>query len=329
MTTAADASQNAGRRRLISVVTPCFNEEANVGECYCRVKAVFEKELPEYDSEHVFADNASTDGTAAILRELAAADRRVKVIVNSRNFGPFASVFNAVTRTRGDAVVAMVPADMQDPPEVIPQMVRQWEKGFQVVGGRRKKRGEGFFITLMRRAFYRIADLVSYVSVPTGVGEFQLIDRVIVDELRRHHDYYPFVRGMIAECGFDRAIVEYAWQPRKKGKSTHGFIRYFDQAMNGIVSLSNAPLRLATVVGGAVAGLSLLTAVGHFLINLLFYRVFAPPGMATVVVAIFFLGGVQLIFLGILGEYIGAIHAQVRKRGNVIERELVNFDSEA
>ena len=194
-------------RELISVVTPCYNEEANVAECYEAVKAVFDRQLPGYDHEHVFCDNASTDRTVEILKELAAKDRRVKIIVNSRNFGPFRSLFNGLMSTSGDAVVVFLPADLQDPPEVIVEFIRKREQGYEVVFGIRKQREEGWIMRSVRRVYYRLVSRMANIQIPVDVGEFQLVDRKVVEALRQCDDYYPYVRGMIAGCGFRSAGV--------------------------------------------------------------------------------------------------------------------------
>lgn len=311
--------------RRISIVAPCFNEADNVRPCYEAVRRVFAERLPGYDFELIFADNASTDGTGAVLRALAAADRRVKVIFNSRNYGPFRSCFNAMLRASGDALVPMLAVDLQDPPELIPTFVERWEAGYQVVAGRRRTRQEPWVLRTARRAYYRLVTALADVSIPPDVGEFQLIDRVVLDALRRFEDHYPYIRGMIATCGFDVTTVDYEWRARARGVSKNRLSHLIDQGLNGLISFSNAPLRLATLVGLGLAVLSGAWAVVQFVVNLVRHGELVAPGIATLIVAVFFFAGVQLMFLGLLGEYIGAIHAQVRRRPLVIERETLNF----
>jgi glycosyltransferase involved in cell wall biosynthesis len=312
-------------RRVISIVAPCFNELDNVRPCYETVRRLFEEQLPSYDFELIFADNASTDGTQNVLRELAGADRRVKVILNSRNYGPFRSCFNAMLRASGDALVPMLAVDLQDPPELIPTFVERWEQGYQVVAGRRRTRQEPWMLRTARRLYYRLVSALADISIPPDVGEFQLIDRVVLDALRRFDDHYPYIRGMIATCGFDVTTVDYEWRARARGVSKNRLYHLFDQGLNGLISFSNAPLRLATLLGFVLALASGTWAIVQLVANLVLYRTLVAPGIATLIVAVFFFSGVQLMFLGLLGEYIGAIHAQVRRRPLVIERETLNF----
>lgn len=318
-----------GRRKLISIVTPCFNEVDNVAECYGAIRALFEGPLADYDFEHVFSDNASTDGTTDELRKLAAADPRVKVILNARNFGPFRSDFNAVLASQGDAVLVLFAADQQDPPEVIPELVKRWEEGHEVVFGIRANREEGFIMHLVRHVYYRLVRRFAEIDIPADAGEFQLIDRVVVAELRKIDDYYPYIRGLVASCGFRRASVSYTWRARRRGISKNRLYHLIDQGLNGIISFTNVPMRLCLLAGLLIAGLSATAAVVNSTINLLHFRQLAPPGIPTLTAAVFFFGGVQLAFLGVLGEYMAAIHAQVRRRPMVVERERINFEERA
>ncbi len=315
------------RRKIISVVTPCCNEEDNVADCCAAVKQVFAERLREYDFEHVFCDNASTDGTADVLRELAARDPRVKVIFNARNFGPFSSTFNGVLNASGDAVVVLLAADLQDPPELIADFVRHWEEGHQVVYGIRGRREEGIILRNVRHVYYRTVSRFAQIKIPPDVGEFQLIDRVVVEALRQFDDYYPYIRGMIASCGFKSIGVQYVWKARKKGVSKNRLFHLIDQGLNGIISFTRVPMRLCMLFGFLLSGLSILFALFALVYHLVDQGAVAPPGVPTLIVALFFFSGVQFFFLGVLGEYICAIHAQVRKRPLVIERERLNFAS--
>jgi|TARA_B100001964_G_scaffold40148_1_gene43954 glycosyltransferase involved in cell wall biosynthesis len=312
-------------KKKISVISPCFNEELNVKECYKAVNAVFKEYLSDYDYEHIFTDNSSNDNTVNILRKIAADDKRVKVIVNSRNFGPLKSAFNGVLRSSGDAVLVMLAVDLQDPPELIPEFVKKWEEGFKIVAGSRREREEGIIMRNTRKLFYHLVLKLSYVSIPPYVGEFQLIDKVIVDKLREFDDYDPYIRGMIANCGYETIIIPYKWKSRKKGKSKLKLYQLFDIAFNGMISFSNVPMRGAIVLGTLISITSLTYAIIMLIINIIFYRIIAPPGIATLITALFFFSGVNLLFLGLLGEYICAIHSQVRKKPLVIEKETINF----
>lgn len=318
---------DTSRRKLISVVTPVWNEELNVRDCYEAVRALFAADLREYDYEHIFSDNASTDGTVAILRELAAADPHVRVILNARNFGPSRSVFNALLATGGDAVVPLLAVDLQDPPAVIVQFVRLWEQGHEVVNGVRANREEGVVMRNIRKAYYRLVNRFADIHIPPDVGEFQLIDRVVVEALRKCDDYYPYIRGLVAGCGFRSTGVPFTWRARRKGMSKNRLYHLIDHALNGLISFTNIPMRLCLLFGLVLAALSFAFALVVFVGNLIYFRRFAPPGIPTLIVAIFFFAGVQLFFFGVLGEYISAIHFQVRKRPLVVERERINFDA--
>jgi len=313
------------QRKKISVVTPCYNEEDNVRQCHEAVRRLFETELAAYDYEHIFCDNASKDATPSILRELAAADSRVKVILNSRNFGGVRSLFNGILSSTGDATLCYLPADLQDPPEILPQMVKRWEEGYEIVYGIRAQREESLLMQTIRRIYYRSVSNLAEIEIPMNVGEFQLVDRCVVRALQRFDDYYPYVRGMIASCGFRSTGVEYTWKARARGFSKNRLYHLIDQGLNGLISFTNVPLRLCMFFGLAVAMLSFVYGGLALFLNMVFYRQLALPGIPTLIVALFFFSGLQLFFFGVLGEYIGAIHSQVRKRPMVIERERLNF----
>lgn len=316
-------------RKLISVVTPCYNEEDNVETCAETVRRIFETELPGYDFEHIFCDNASKDRTETLLRGMAAKDSRIKLIFNSRNFGPFRSLYNGVLAATGDAVVLFLPADLQDPPEIIPRMVEQWERGHQIVFGIRANREEGAIMRFVRRRYYRLVRKWAEMDIPADVGEFQLVDKVVIRALHQFEDYYPYLRGMVASCGFKSTGIPYTWKARARGMSKNRLYHLIDQGLNGLVSFTNVPLRFCLSVGFILACGSLL--YGFFSGGVVIYNLFvygarlAQPGVPTLITAIFFFSGVQLFFMGVLGEYIGAIHSQVRKRPLVIERERVNL----
>ena len=313
------------RKKVISIVTPCFNEEGNVTPCYLAIKQLFQGPLAKYDYEHVFCDNASSDNTVLLLKGLAAQDPHVKIIVNARNFGALRSDYNGVLATAGDAVIVFLPADLQDPPEVIPDLVEHWEAGNEIVYGIRAQREEGLLMRTARRIFYRLVRRMADIDVPVDAGEFQLIDRKVVDTLREFEDYYPYIRGMIASCGFRRVGVPYTWKARERGYSKARYYHLIDQALNAIISLSNVPMRLCMFFGFAIAMLSILIGFFGLIMNLVYYQQIAPVGIPTLIVAVFFFSGLQLFFFGVLGEYISAIHFQVRKRPLVIERERINF----
>ena len=309
--------------KTITVVSPCFNEEENVQVCYETVKKIFLDELPAYRLELIFSDNASTDQTVPILREIAAADPGVKVILNARNFGPFRSLFNGLRYATGDAVLVFLPVDLQDPPDLIPEFVRHWENGIEVVAGARANREETFLLRSFRRLFYLLVNSLSDFEIPQNVGEFQLIDRKVWQAVMAHSDHYPYIRGIIASCGFRRLIIPYTWKARKRGLSKNNLPRLIDQALNGIFSFTNAPLRFCTFLGFGTATLCILYAI-FSVVFYLFLPHLAPRGTFTIIVSLFFLSGIQMIFIGMLGEYVTSIHSQVRGNPLVVERERIN-----
>ena len=309
--------------KLVSVVTPCFNEEGNVREVYERVRGVFQK-LPQYACEHVFIDNASTDGTVEELRRIASADPAVRVILNRRNFGQERSPYHAVLQTRGDAVIVLA-SDLQDPPEMIEQFVQRWEQGFKVVLGVKRTTQESATMALLRKSYYRMMERLSDVRLIQHATGFGLYDRAFIDLLRTLDDPYPYTRGLVAEFGFEAATIPYDKPARKRGVTKNNFYTLYDLAMAGMTSHSKVPLRIATIVGFSLSALSFLTAIGYFVYKLIFWNRFAV-GVAPIVIGIFLSFSVQLFFLGILGEYVAVIHARVMHRPRVVEKERINFD---
>lgn len=306
----------------ISVLTPCFNEVENVEALYERVKAVFDRLAYAY--EHVFIDNASTDGTAEILRSLAAKDRRVKVIVNTRNFGHVRSPYHALLQCRGDAVIGMA-ADLQDPPELIPAFIEKWREGYKVVLGVKASAEESAVMFAIRRIGYRVIDRLSEVKQVRNCTGFGLYDKAFIAVLRRLPDPYPYFRGIVAELGFRYATIPYTQPKRVAGVTKNNLYRLYDLGVQGIVNHSKIPLRVATMVGFVASVASFTTALGYFIAKLLFwYRL--PIGFAPVIIGLFCVASVQLFFLGVLGEYVGSIYTQVRNRPLVIEEERINFD---
>jgi glycosyltransferase involved in cell wall biosynthesis len=313
------------RMKTISVVTPCFNEKDGIAECVDVLRDIFVTSLPNYRLEHIICDNCSDDGTVEELRRLAHLNPQLKVILNSRNFGILKNTFNGVMAAAGDAVILFLPADLQDPPGLIPEFVRHWENGFEIVYGIRASREETFLLRSARKLYYRILSRITSVNYPPDVGDYQLVDRKVHEAMKQVDDAQPFMRLMTFDMGFRSIGVEYTWTKRKHGKSRNRLSQLFGQGLNGIISYSGVPLRLALVLGFFLAGMSLLYA---FLVATLALSglIHASRGIPTVIIALFFFGGVQLFFLGVLGEYILAIYNQVRKRPLVVERERINFD---
>jgi len=309
--------------KLITLVTPCFNEALNVGELHRRVVAMAE-ELPEYRVEHLFIDNASTDGTVDVLRAMAAEDATVKVIVNTRNFGADRSGMHALLQAEGDAV-GTVAADMQDPPELFVEMVREWEKGFPIVAAIKHSSEESGLMYRVRTAYYRLVARLTNVEVLEHFTGFGFYDRAVLEQIRTHfRDPYPYFRGMIAELGLPAAKVYYSQKRRERGVTKNNFYALYDLAMLGITNLSKVPLRLVIFGGFVSAAISFLLGVFYLAYKLVFWSSFSV-GMAPLVLGLFFLGSVQLIALGIIGEYVGAIHTTVLNRPMVTEKERINF----
>ena len=311
--------------KKITIVSPCYNEEDNLRACHEAVRQLFDGPLSGYAREHIFADNASLDATPEILREIAAADPAIKVVLNARNYGPFRSNFNALRYATGDAIVVFLAVDLQDPPEVIVDFVRHWEAGAEVVAGARMNRQESLLLRTCRAIFYRIVKTLSDIDIPLNVGEFQLIDRKVWAAVMKHDDHYPYIRGLIASVGFHRVIIPYTWKARRAGLSKNNLLRLIDQALNGIFSFTNVPLRICTFLGFGLSLACILYAVMAVLLYLIDSTV-APRGISTIIVSLFFLSGTQLAFIGMLGEYVTSIHAQVRRGPMVVERETINME---
>jgi glycosyltransferase involved in cell wall biosynthesis len=309
--------------KLISVVTGCYNEQDNVGPLIERIRAQFAG-LPQYSYEHILIDNASTDATVARIKAIAAQDRNVRLIVNARNFGHIRSPVHALLQARGDAVIAMA-ADLQDPPELIPKFLALWEQGHRVVVGVKPWSRESLVAKLGRRLYYATIGRISEIRLIRNFTGFGLYDRSVVEVVRRFDDPYPYFRGMIADIGFEPAEVAYEQAPRERGRSTNSFYTLYDLALLGITSHSKVPIRIATMAGFALSALSLAVALAYLVYKLLYWYEFSV-GLAPVVIGMFFFASVQLFFIGVLGEYIGAIHTQVQHRPLVIEKERVNFD---
>ena len=310
--------------KKISVITPCYNEEVNVEICAQELRKVMKEQLPGYDYEHIFADNASTDSTLARLREIAAKDEKVKVISNSRNVGPFRNMWNGMKSATGDAVIPQLAADLQDPPSVIPEFVKNWEAGFLVTYGVRAKREEPIIMRMARGLYYRIIKKFAAAVIPLNSGEFLLADKKVIESILAVDDQYPYIRGLIAQTSVKSASVSYTWVKRERGKSKNNFISLIDQAINGFVSTSRVPARLALLGGFILSFLGFAYAI-FTLIMAFVSGGSSPVGIPTIIVGIFLLGGVQLLFLGLIGEYILSIHGQVRRTPHMFEVERINF----
>ena len=311
--------------KSITILTPCFNEEENVEELYERVRTVMAG-IGRYRYEHLFIDNHSTDRTVEILKRIATADTNVKLIVNARNFGHIRSPIHGLHHASGDAVIGMV-ADLQDPPEMIPDFVREWEKGYSMVLAIKTTSDENPLMFWIRKKYYRVVNRLSSIETFENFTGFGLYDRRVVDLVKSFDDPYPYFRGMIAEIGLPHTTIPFNQPKRKHGITKNNFYTLYDMAMLGITNLSKVPLRVVTFSGFVGAAACVLVALAYLIYKLLFWSRFSV-GVAPLVIGIFFFSSVQLISVGILGEYIGAIHTHVQKRPLAVEQERVNFEYE-
>jgi glycosyltransferase involved in cell wall biosynthesis len=310
-------------RKKISIVSSCFNEVENLRELHARIVRVFEG-LPDYDFEIIIADNLSTDGSRELLRELAAGDKRLKVILNANNFGHIRSPFNALLQASGDAAVMMC-SDLQDPPELLPEFIAAWERGNQVVCAVKPVSRENPLMFFLRRCYYKIIARFSETEQIQNFYGFGLYDRKFVDALKLFDDPYPYFRGLIGEIGLKRIEIPFVQEKRKHGRTKNNFFTLYDMAMTGFVNHTKMPLRLAMFCGFVCGGLSLLIALGYLVWKLMYWDTFSL-GLAPLIIGLFFFSAVQLIFIGIIGEYLGAVWTQVKNRPLVIEEERINFE---
>jgi glycosyltransferase involved in cell wall biosynthesis len=307
--------------KKISIVTPTFNEEQNVEELHSRVAKVLSKHNVDY--ELIFIDNASTDSTISILRELARNDKRVKLIINARNFGHIRSPYYGLFQAQGDAVV-LIASDLQDPPELIDDFIQAWNEGHKVVLAVKSSTDESWFWRIIRRTYYRFVTKISndpLIRNATGAG---LFDRAVINELSKLNEPYPYFRGLVTELGFRVKTIEFHQPKRTAGRTKNNFFTLYDIALLGITTHSGAPIRIISLFGFGVAVISLLIALGYLVAKLLFWDSF-EFGFAPIVLGVFFFGSFQIFLIGLLGEYLANIQRRIRNMPLVIEDERVNF----
>ena len=307
--------------KTISIITPCFNEEENVQELYERIQKAMEN--LDYEYEHIYIDNASTDRTVELLRGIAAQDKRVKVIINTRNFGHIRSPYYGLLQGSGDAIISMV-SDLQDPPEMISEFIKKWEEGYKIVIGVKTHSEESGLFYFLRSLYYRTLRKLSDIQLIDNFTGFGLYDKQVIEILRNIEDPYPYFRGLIADIGFEYAQIEFTQPRRKRGISKNNFYTLYDMAMLGVTSYTKVPLRLATMLGFLSALLSFIIGFIYLVFKLINWQDFSL-GIAPVIIGIFFMGSVQMFFLGIVGEYIGSIYTLAVRRPLVIEKERINF----
>jgi glycosyltransferase involved in cell wall biosynthesis len=313
----------AVNQKTISIVTPCYNEEENVLNLYNQVREVM-LGVGKYEYEHIFIDNSSKDNTVAILRAIAAEDKNVKIIVNSRNFGHIRSPIHGLFQARGDAVIGIV-ADLQDPPPMIADMIREWERGAYCVLGIKRTSEENSLMFWLRKQYYRLVERLSSVETIQNFTGFGLYDRKVVDLVRSFEDPYPYFRGMIAEIGLPTVKLLYDQPVRRFGITKNNWYSLYDIGMLGIINNSKVPLRLASFAGFIGASISFFIAMAYLVLKLVFWSTFSF-GLAPILIGVFFISSLQLVFLGVMGEYIGAIYTQVQKRPYAVELDRINFE---
>jgi polyisoprenyl-phosphate glycosyltransferase len=311
-------------QKHITIMTPCYNEEDNVLNVYNQVREVMVG-IGTYDYEHVFIDNSSRDNTVAILKYIAAQDPNVKIIVNSRNFGHIRSPIHALFESRGECVISIV-ADLQDPPPMIVDMLREWEAGAYCVLGIKRTSEEASLMFWARKQYYKLAERLSSIETIQNYTGFGLYDRKVIELVRSFDDPYPYFRGMIAEIGLPTVKLLYDQPARKFGITKNNWYTLYDIGMLGIINHSKVPLRLATFAGFFGALGSFLLAFGYFLAKLIFWSHF-EVGLAPLLIGVFFVLSIVLVCLGIMGEYVGAIYTQLQHRPYAVELERINFET--
>jgi len=309
--------------KTISIVVPCYNEEENVEAMYQAISGVFKRELNKYRYELIFIDNDSADRTREIIRNLCSKDQGVKGIFNAKNFGQFNSPYYAMLQSDGDCTILMA-ADFQDPVEMIPRYVKEWEDGYKIVIGIKKSSKESKIMYWLRSCYYKMIKKLSDVEQIEHFTGFGLYDKTFIEVLRQLDDPTPFLRGIVAELGFKRKEIPYEQPKRRAGKTSNDFFKLYDAAMLSITSYTKVGLRLATIFGSICSCASMMVALVYLILKLIYWDRF-PAGMAPLLIGMCFLGSVQIFFIGLVGEYILSINARIMKRPLVIEEERINF----
>lgn len=312
--------------KKISVLVPCYNEEENVVPLSEAIIEQFTKELPSYDYEIVFIDNDSSDTTRVKLRKLCKENKKIKAIFNAKNFGQFNSPYYGMLQTTGDCTICMC-CDFQDPPEMIPKLVHEWEAGAKIVSAIKTKSKENKLMRFFRTCYYKLIKKMSNVEQIEHFTGFGLYDKDFIEVLRDLKDPTPFLRGIVAELGFKRKDIPYEQQKRRAGKTHNNFYTLYDAAMLSFTSYTKVGLRIATIGGFIIGFISFIIALVYLILKLVNWDNFAM-GNAPILIGVFVLGGIELFFIGLLGEYIMSINNRVMKRPLVVEEERINFDED-
>lgn len=314
------------KKKTISIMVPTYNEEENVVLMYEALKNIFQKELKKYNYEILFIDNKSQDKTRTLIREICAKDKNVKAIFNAQNFGQFNSPYYGLISTTGDCTIS-VAADFQDPVEMIPKFVKEWEKGYKIVIGIKNKSEESKLVYALRSLYYKMIKKFSEVEQIEHFTGFGLYDKDFIEVLKNLDDPDPYLRGIVAELGFERKEIPFTQPKRQRGKSSNNWYRLYDAAMLGITSYTKIGLRLATIVGFMISFLSVFVALIYLVLKLCNWNSF-QAGIAPIIIGVFLLGGMQIFFIGFLGEYILNINQRIMHRPLVVVEERLNFEGE-
>lgn len=312
--------------KKISVLVPCYNEKENIVPISRAITKEIETKLPQYDYELVFIDNCSTDGTRDLLRGICSENPKIKAILNARNFGQFNSPFHGMCQTTGDCTITMC-CDFQDPIEMIPKFIKEWEKGYKIVSAIKSSSKENGFIYFLRTVYYKMICKMSDVEMIEHFTGFGLYDKSFIALLKDLDDPIPFIRGIVAEFGYKRKELEYEQPQRKAGRTHNNWYSLYDAAMLSITSYTKVGLRLATFGGAIGSILSFVVAVAYFIMKLMWWDKF-PAGMTPLIIGVFGLGSIQLLFIGLLGEYVMNINTRVMHRPLVVEEERINFQKD-
>lgn len=310
--------------KKISIITPCYNEENGLYNCTETIKSLFDNELKEYDYEHIICDNNSNNKTIDILKKISIDNKKIKVILNAKNYGSVKSTFNGIKNSSGDAVLLFFPVDMQDPPEKIPELVKIWSTGVDFVVGCRSEREEFFLMKSIRKFFYIVLKKFSKNNIPLNVSDFQLVDRKIINKMIRLKDNFPFIRTLAFEYSDNYKTINYTWKKRKIGKSKENLKDYISSAMKGLISVTDTPFRFILYSGMIVSIFSISYGLFSFFYNI-FFQNDLDKGMSTLLISVLIFSGLQLLVLGFMGEYISSIHNQIKKDIEVNEKEKINF----
>jgi len=316
-------SNNKKIKPLISIVAPTFNEVENIEELYSRIKEVISK-LGDYEFEIIIIDNDSKDGTQDILRSIASKDKNFKVILNNRNFGHIRSPYFGILQSKGAAVIYLA-SDLQNPPELIPDIISRWEKGYKLVMAVKPESEGSILFNFLRRNYYRVLDRISDIQVIRDSTGFGLYDSEVIDELRKIKEPYPFMRGLICDLGYSFDTIPFIQPSRKRGLTKNNFSTLYDIGMLGIISHSKFPIRFCAFLGFLIGAISFAIGLAYLVLKIIFWDSY-PVGIAPLIIGLFFFIGLQFIFIGVIGEYIGSIHTYSQNRPLVVVKEKINFN---